>query len=172
MALTLQGRLATVDDADILIRGAAEAGNPTWTHDTVTSYLSDPNARIFVVLARWPEQGMATFRPVAMIHAMVRGTRLWVMHLAVDRSAIPDTFQAQQRRIADRLLVFLLNAAINAGLVDGMARRIPNGSRIANYIDTITGVTKTPASGGWANESDYSMDLVAARNFLQARSPS
>jgi hypothetical protein len=107
-----------------------------------------------------------------MIHAQVRGTRLWVMHLAVSAADIPESFQTQRRRVADRLLVFLLNRAVNAGLVDGIARRIPAGSKIALYIDTITGVTKSPASGGWANEFDYSMDLAAALAFLQARSPS
>lgn len=169
MPLTLTPRLATIDDADVCIRAAAEAGNPTWDKTTVESYLADDNCRIVLVVANWPERSISN-RPVAMVHGMARGNTLWVQHLAVDSSLIPENFTTERRRAVDRALARLLQIAAARGLTIGKARRIKRLSRIAQYIDSISGVTKI--ANQISDDDDYEMNLSDAITFLQSRSPS
>ena len=87
-----------------------------------------------------------------------------------DPATLPDVpaNATRRRTLVDRLLRVGLEALVARGFTTGFAK-VPKGSKMATYVESITGVAKID-DPETSLRNRYSMDLAQAITFLQTRS--
>lgn len=171
MAFTTSIRFATTADADFAQSAAAAAGL-LWDRQTMRSYYEDADNLIGVGEIQWPEQGIANKTPCALLMGRKRtATVCEILLLAIDPATLPDVpaNATRRRTLVDRLLRGGLEALVARGFTTGFAK-VPKGSKMEAYVDSISGVTRIDDPDATAVRHRYSMNLAQAITFLQTRS--
>ena len=177
MPLTTSVRLVNPDnnaDVQFCINAAAFA-NCVWDENTVRAYqvredgTPSDNSRLFLLMAQWPERFSGS-RRAAMCLGYKEGPNAVIQLLSIDPATIPDRIDTriERRAAADRVMRGVLEAARDVwGCTHGKGYGVIPGSRMADYLATITGVTITTDAHG---RLDYIAPIQSVINFLQGRS--